>query len=759
VACRTRFGYLFRVGGDDGTKGKTLYPAGEVIDQYEIVRRVGYGSTSDVYEARDTTRASVVALKVLNHRRLRDPQARTRFQREASVHALIRHSNVVQIYGSGVTAAAEPYIVLELFSGRCLRTVLNQERTLPVERACSYMLQALDGLQACHAAGVRHRDLKPENMMLRPSEAPVEQVVLIDFGFAAFEGQKRLTAAGFVVGSLSYIAPERLAGDEGDMRADIYSMGVVLFELLTGSAPFEGEDLTVAHKHVTETPPVPSEVAPKAGITPELDAVVRNAMAKDPGERYQNVEAMAEALSRAVVPATPPEQLRSKPVPATLWYCDVDGVEKSVEAGERAILIGRAPECAVRTNDSLVSRQHAKLFWGPDGRYWIDDLDSTNGVWVGVDKVASAPVPFDEIVLVGSLVLELRPADTAPDERDLRPGIHTRLWMWLKAERKGRAAIERERNALGRRVGELHQAVEQMSQAEGVAGSPANAKLANELQLLRDSTRELRAAMVAGETEKAELASDLADARRSFSKALNKHTASLFSAQSENARLSEQIEADALELEDLRGRLSARDEQVTSLQQDLQGLSGLAVVGAQEETLALISAQHKAARLADRVAELEHAVDDQRRELATKRDEFDQRSTDEAAETADLNQQITTLSEELERLRWTQHQGHTGEVRLRLQLESALSEVGELRSKGTDTVTHNAESLSRLELRNAALDERVAELEGELENALTGARTSDDETVRLREQLLGARAEVEAAWAEVEHLRGESGGN
>ncbi len=740
------------MGDDTSDRGTTLYPAGETVDGYEIQRRIGYGSTSDVYEATELATGKVVALKVLNQKRLRDPQARTRFQREAAVHALIRHRNVAPIYGSGITAANEPYLVLELFVPRCLRDVLNDE-TIDVARACSYVLQALDGLRACHAAGVRHRDLKPENMMLRPSDSGVEHVVLIDFGFATFDGQRRLTAEGFVVGSMSYVAPERLQGEPGDARADIYSMGAVLFELLTGRPLFKGDDLEVAHQHLDTPAPPPSEVVPQAGISAELDAVVLNSLAKDPAERYQSADAMAEALSRAILPSAADAADASGPQPfaADLVYCDVDGVERVRTLGDGPILIGRAPECAVRSEDPLVSRQHARVYWGSDGNYRIDDLDSTNGVWVGVERVDSAAIPTDEIAVVGSLVVEIRPRDQPADDRQLRQGIHTRLWSWLKAERAGRAAIETERNALARRVGELHGAVEQLS-ADSADASAVN--LSNELRLLRDNASELRSALVAAETQKDEIASDLADARREFSKALNKHMADLFKAQSTNAELAQFIDNQRIELEDAVGKLRTRDATVASLRQDIEALSGVAAVGAQQETLALVAAQAKAGQLADRVAELEDVVEDLRRDLAAN----DSAAADEdtaVARVAELETQVGELSQELERVRWSRHQDHAAEVRLKLQLESALAEVGQLRRKDTDPGQYTANTVSRLELGNAAQAERIAELEGELDNARTGVRSADDETVRLREQLLGARAEVEAAWAEVEHLRRE----
>ena len=275
---------------------------GTTLDgRYLMERLLGRGAMADVYQARDERGPSrQVAIKILRQSVARDPDAVRRFEREAQVQAMLRHRNVAALLGSGVTDYGEPYIVVELLRGKSLRTVIKTEGRVNAVRAASYVWQALQGLEAVHAEGVLHRDLKPANLMLEPSPGPVERVVLIDFGFAALEGGAKLTQQGHVVGSLTYLAPERLRGEPGDERSDLYAMGVILFELLAGGAPFSAsDDFELVHQHLSAPPPAVSQVAPGVVVPADLEDVVERAMAKAPVDRYATAAAMAYALERA----------------------------------------------------------------------------------------------------------------------------------------------------------------------------------------------------------------------------------------------------------------------------------------------------------------------------------------------------------------------------------------------------------------------------------------------------------------------------
>jgi serine/threonine-protein kinase len=273
---------------------------GESVDGYTIVRAIGRGAMADVYEARDGAGAPF-AIKVLRSVTARDPEALARFEREAHVQELVRHPNVATIFGVGTTPHGAPYLVLELLRGRSLAAILREHGRLGARAAVTCAWQALHGLQATHAVGVLHRDLKPGNLMLEPADGG-ERVVLIDFGFAALEGAAGITQQGTVVGSLSYLAPERLRGEDADERSDLYGLAVVLYELLVGRPPFVGDDVDVLQGHLSGAPVPPSVAAPDAKIPQAVDALVLRALAKDRAGRPASATDMAgeiEAAARA----------------------------------------------------------------------------------------------------------------------------------------------------------------------------------------------------------------------------------------------------------------------------------------------------------------------------------------------------------------------------------------------------------------------------------------------------------------------------
>jgi serine/threonine protein kinase len=280
---------------------------GEVIaDRYVLEARLGRGAMAEVYRALDRASGIHVAIKILRAAMARDPEQSARFEREAQVQGMVRHRNVAAIYGGGLTARGEPFIVVELLRGKSLRTLIKAEGRVPPSRAISYAWQALAGLSAVHACGILHRDLKPANLMLEPSPGPVDRVALIDFGFASLEGEAGLTQQGTVVGSLVYLSPERLAGEAADERSDVYAMGIIFFELLTGRPPFlaDGDDeMAIINQHFEAAVPALA----LHGVAPEvaqvLDPIIRRALAKAPADRYLSARHMSldlEDAARAV---------------------------------------------------------------------------------------------------------------------------------------------------------------------------------------------------------------------------------------------------------------------------------------------------------------------------------------------------------------------------------------------------------------------------------------------------------------------------
>ncbi len=269
---------------------------GQVLgERWRIDARIGKGAMADVYRALDLQTAAFVALKILKTSVAGDPAIKQRFTREAEVQARLRHTNVAALLATGTTPTDQPYLVVELLRGKTLRGVIKDEGRVGPRRAASYAWQMLQGLSAVHGAGILHRDLKPANIMLEPSPGPIERVVLIDFGFASFEGSSKLTHEGTVVGSLRYIAPERLRGEPIDARSDLYSVGIMLYELLMGAPPFaQVDDFALIEAQLQQDPPAVDAVVP-----PALDQVMRKALAKHQHERHPDAATMASAIEAA----------------------------------------------------------------------------------------------------------------------------------------------------------------------------------------------------------------------------------------------------------------------------------------------------------------------------------------------------------------------------------------------------------------------------------------------------------------------------
>jgi serine/threonine-protein kinase len=279
--------------------GDRINRIGQVVgDRFRVDEVIGRGASAEVFRALDLTTQAFVALKILRHTHVADTVQLARFAREGEVQAKLRHRNVAALLATGITDKQEPYLAVELLRGKSLRSVVKEEGRIAPRRAASYAFQALNGLAAVHAAGVMHRDLKPANIMLEPSQGPVDRVVLIDFGFATFEGSAKLTLQGTVVGSLTYIAPERLSGGTIDHRADLYAMGVILFELLTGAPPFDSkDDFDLIDLHVNVEPPRLRDIDP--AFPQALDDLLALALEKHPDDRFQDAGAMAAALELA----------------------------------------------------------------------------------------------------------------------------------------------------------------------------------------------------------------------------------------------------------------------------------------------------------------------------------------------------------------------------------------------------------------------------------------------------------------------------
>ena len=262
--------------------------------RYRIVRRLGTGGMANVYLAEDEELGRRVAIKILNDRHASDDQFVERFRREAKNAAGLSHPNIVSIYDRG-EAEGTYYIAMEYLEGRSLKDRIVAEGPLPIPAAIEATRQILRALGFAHRRGVVHRDIKPHNVLLAQDGAERRHKVT-DFGISR-TAASQMTEAGSIVGTAQYLSPEQARGAHVDQRSDIYSVGIVLYELLTGKLPFTGETpLEIAMKHLSEVPTSPSSLRPE--IPPDLDMVVLRALAKDPGDRYESAEEMDAELAR-----------------------------------------------------------------------------------------------------------------------------------------------------------------------------------------------------------------------------------------------------------------------------------------------------------------------------------------------------------------------------------------------------------------------------------------------------------------------------
>jgi beta-lactam-binding protein with PASTA domain/predicted Ser/Thr protein kinase len=261
--------------------------------RYELHRRIARGGMADVFLARDSLLDRPVAVKVLFPEFATDPTFVQRFRREAQAAANLSHPNIVSVYDWGEEGGTY-FIVMEYVEGRSLAQTIKDEGRLHADRAADITTDVAAALGFAHRNGVVHRDVKPGNVLISPSG----QVKVADFGIArAVSNQENLTQAGTVMGTATYFSPEQARGESVDPRSDVYSLGVVLYEMLTGRPPFTGDSpVAVAYKHVQETPPPPRSRNPD--IPPALEAVVLKAMAKDTADRYASAEDLRADLRR-----------------------------------------------------------------------------------------------------------------------------------------------------------------------------------------------------------------------------------------------------------------------------------------------------------------------------------------------------------------------------------------------------------------------------------------------------------------------------
>lgn len=290
---------------DDKTKSFILLTSGTQVSHYTIISKIGAGGMGEVYLAEDTNLKRKVALKLLPEHLSNDDSMRARFTREAQAAAKLDHSHIVQIHEVS-EFKGRPFFAMAYVEGNSLRKIIKDGK-MSIEQAIDYVKQICEGLNKAHESGIVHRDIKPANIIIDKDN----KVRILDFGLATISGEEKLTKTGSTLGTAGYMSPEQIEGKQVDHRSDLFSVGVIFYEMLTGRRPFEGEsDAAVSHSIRTATPEPIARY--KSGTTGELQQIIDKALSKDPSLRYQHADGMLADLKRLEIAPAVTGKIKSR---------------------------------------------------------------------------------------------------------------------------------------------------------------------------------------------------------------------------------------------------------------------------------------------------------------------------------------------------------------------------------------------------------------------------------------------------------------
>jgi serine/threonine-protein kinase len=287
-------------------------------DRYRILGELGRGGMATVYKVQDLALGRIVAIKVLHPQYAHDPDFLARFQAEARAAANLVHPNVVDVFDVGQDGD-QHFIVMEYVQGRDLKSLIRTQAPLPIPRAVDLAIQVCAAVGYAHRSGLIHRDLKPQNVLVTPED----RVKVTDFGIARAVAEAAPTEPGTVWGTAQYLAPEQALGKPASPASDVYALGVVLYEMLAGRLPFEGDTRqAIAMQHIQADPPPLRRLNPQ--VPTQLEAIVSRAMVKEPAHRYPNADELGQALrayrrrSEDLTTAIPTVEPGARPVPAAV---------------------------------------------------------------------------------------------------------------------------------------------------------------------------------------------------------------------------------------------------------------------------------------------------------------------------------------------------------------------------------------------------------------------------------------------------------